>query len=559
VVVAGAHAPAWRTLIATVWPELSLVVVTEGDDESEAHARLCTAGPVDVVVQAADTAAFAQTRMFQRVFMHLRDGGTYLTPTLLPWTAQDDAAADAERAELAGSARSRPLPNEDYRPAEPYEGDLWQMISEAQAARLRDFGDHLGVGQRFEDVRGLGRRLAQVHVFSKALRVRSEGQTRAKLTEREADAVLAAHPEIGREVDSLEPTSLTARAAYVHNLAEDRRFASHMTVPKLTLRAYERPVCSRGQIVTSDNLLLPDTFRHHLAPRLVNVYVEESGPRFGQVRRDISDPDPLPGAWFNLDSEWPGHFGHMVTELLGRMWAWERAKEEQPDLKILLTLQHDRVPAALRQFELDILGAFGISAQDVHIFDRPCRPEILYSATSMFSLPDYVHPQVVQTWDLVGDHLAGQADDRPRPRRIFCTRPRALKRSCRNATEVEDLFAGHGFEVISPERHPVPEQVAAFRAAEVVAGFGGSGLFTLALCNTPKKVFTVAPSSYTARNEHLIAAARGHEMTSVWCRPDLQHPRGSWTQEAFASDFRFEMEDEGVFLIDQLEKLGPPR
>ena len=539
---------------------MQLVVVTADDEEAEAHARLCIHGPLDLVLQAADTSALAQARLFQRTFPHLRHGGTYLTPQMLPWTAADQATADEEERAVEGApirAQRKALPNEDARSGRPYAGDLWTMISEAQSARLRDFDDHLEVGERFEDIRGLGRRLDRVHVFSKTLRVRASGEDRAKLTEAEADLVLAARPEIGRNVVSLPEITLTSRGSYVHNLAEDPYFVPQMTVPKLTLREYPRPVCSRGQIIASHNVVLPDTYRHHLAPRMVNVYVEESAPRFGRVRRDISAPDQLPGAWFNLDSEWPGHFGHLVTELLGRMWAWDHVKREHPDVRCLLTLQHDRVPAELRQFETDLLSAFGISPRDVHVFERPCRPEALLSATSMFSLPDYVHPDIVETWDRVGDFLAAQAQPRERPRRIFCTRPGGTKRGCRNTPEVEELFRRQGFEVIRPEQYPVAEQVAMFRAAEAVAGFAGSGLFTLALCDSPKPVFAVAPTTYTARNEHLIGSVRGHEIVSAWSQPDHDHPEGSWTQEAFGSDFSFDMSEEGVFLRDQLDRLAP--
>jgi capsular polysaccharide biosynthesis protein len=557
VVAAGAQLPTWAAFFELAWPDLRVVLVGEEDDESEAHARLSIAGPVDLVLQAADSSALAQARMFQRIFPHLREEGSYLTPRLLPWTATDAQAAREEDARARTAVSGRALPNEDSRLAGPFVGDLWAMVAEAQAARLRDFDPPADAGERFEDVRGLGRRLERVQVFSKMLRLRAQGLDLAKLTESEADVVLAARPEVGRAVTALPPTSLTARGHYLHNLPADPYFVPRMDVPKLTLREYDEPVCSRGQIVTSHNLLLPDTYRHHLAPRLVNIYVEEAAPRFGRVRRDLSSPEPLPGAWFNLDSEWPGHFGHLLTELLGRMWAWDQARRDRPDLKCLMTLQHDRFPAELRPFELDILDAFGIAAEDVHVFEAPCRPETLFSATSMFCLPDYVHPDMVQTWDRVGNHLASRADQRDRPRRIFCTRPVALKRSCHNTAQVEELFVRHGFEVIRPEEHTVAEQVALFRNAEAVGGFAGSGLFTLALCDTAKQVFTVAPTSYTARNEHLIAAARGHDIVSAWSTPDQAHPEGVWSSEAFSSGFTFDLADEGAFLADHLARLGP--
>jgi capsular polysaccharide biosynthesis protein len=98
--------------------------------------------------------------------------------------------------------------------------------------------------------------------------------------------------------------------------------------------------------------------------------------------------------------------------------------------------------------------------------------------------------------------------------------------------------------------------VAIFRGADVVAGFGGSALFTAALCDTPKTIVTVAPTSYTARNEHLIAAARGHRVISAWSAPGIAQPEGWWTQEAYASDFTVDLAAEGAWLEEQLGALG---
>lgn len=557
VIVAGPQLDTWAELFARAWPAVRPLLVHEDEDPSAAHVRMALAGPFDVVLQAADSSALTQARVFPRVFFHLRDGGTYLTPALLPLDEEAAATARADGlAWLEEQKAVRALPNEDGALLPPYVGELWDLVAEAQRARLRSLEEQRNPGPRTKDVRGLARHLRDVQAHGVSLRIVNGHRTHAKLTEAEADAVLLARPELGREVTALPPTRLVASAAYRHNLPRDDYVRQDLAVPKLTLRAYDDPVSSRGQVVTSGGFVWPDSYRHHLAPRLHNFFVDESAERFGKLRRDVSDAERLPGAWFNLDSEWPGHYGHMLTELLGRMWAWEQVRELAPDVRCLMTLPRDRDPQQLAGFELELLAAFGITADDVHVFERPCRPETLYSATSMFSLPDYVHPDMVRIWDRVGDHLAARAEPGPAPRRIFCTRPLDHKRSCTNTAAVEDLFARHGFEVIRPETRPLPEQVAIFRGADVVAGFGGSALFTAALCDTPKTIVTVAPTSYTARNEHLIAAARGHRVISAWSAPGIAQPEGWWTQEAYASDFTVDLAAEGAWLEEQLGALG---
>ncbi|WP_256792307.1 DUF563 domain-containing protein [Terrabacter sp. Ter38] len=475
-VVGGRDAAPWSAILADQWPSLRVSTVQLPDDASTTHARLTVEGPFDLVVDASDENGNEQALLFERVFMHLRRGGEYVARRLVPLALEAPAPASCPTESLAerqaaaltasdGGSRiavDDALPNENLPPDAPFAGDLWGLVARAQEARTRDFQDDRIDAPAYRDVEGLGRSLEQVHVHSKVLRVVNGVRVAPKLREEEVDTVLAGRPELGERLDALAAVTWTATCAYDVNRVADPYVQSRLTVPEMVLRRYDGPTCSRGQIVTRDDLLFPETFRQSWMERIANVYVVERAPRFGTVRRDISAPDELPGAWFHLDSEWPGHFGHLMTEQLGRMWAWERVRELEPDVKVLLTLQHDREPAVLAPFEIDILGAFGITPDDVHVFMAPCRPERLYTSTGMFSLPRFVHPSMASIWDRVGDHVVASAEKRERPRRIFVSRRPSLKRSCHNVAEVEAFFVERGFAIVHPEDHPLAEQVALF-------------------------------------------------------------------------------------------------
>jgi capsular polysaccharide biosynthesis protein len=555
VVTGAADVEAWSSVLERAWPDLTVHRVHVDDEPSAVHVRLTVAGPFDVVVDASDTSAVEQARLFQRVFMHLDKGGWYVARRLVPGGDAAEPAQASERLERGRDA----LPNENIPEEPPYEGDLWSLVAEAQAARTRDLVDDLSKGWERRDVFGLAGCLAEVHVHSKVLRLVNSTRVAPKLREEEVDAVLAARPELGERLASLPSVTWSATNEYVVNRAGDPYVQTEFRVPEMVLRRYDEAVCARGQIVTRDHLLYPESFRQNWMTRMANIYVIEKFPRFGVVRRDVSSPDPLPGAWFHLDSEWPGHFGHLLTEQVSRLWAFEQVRAVEPEAKVLLTLQHDREPMALQPFENEVLGAFGITAEDVHVFTTTCRPERLYTATGMFSLPRFVHPDIARLWDRVGDHLVRDADDRPRAERLFVSRRPALKRSCHNVAQVEELFRARGFEVMYPEDHALCEQVSRFRAARTVAGFAGSGLFSLMFCRDAKDVVVLGPDAYTARNENLIAAVRGHRVTAVRSRSDVEHPEGWWTQQAFASGFTFDVEDEGRFLAEQLDRIEARR
>ncbi|HET8971221.1 MAG TPA: glycosyltransferase 61 family protein, partial [Candidatus Nanopelagicales bacterium] len=159
--------------------------------------------------------------------------------------------------------------------------------------------------------------------------------------------------------------------------------------------------------------------------------------------------------------------------------------------------------------------------------------------------PEYVHPDISQVWRRMGDSLVRRASPPGHPERIFCSR-RPGKRNCNNTREVEELFSRNGFSIVFPEDYSLPDQVALFRTAQVVAGFAGSALFNLCWSVEPKRVIALATESYTARNEYLIAAVLGHELHFITSVPDISHPaKGPRSRKAFRSDFTFDLDREG--------------
>jgi capsular polysaccharide biosynthesis protein len=235
--------------------------------------------------------------------------------------------------------------------------------------------------------------------------------------------------------------------------------------------------------------LLPETYRHFLYPHLVNHVTTEIAPRFAQVRLGEHEPTQLSGSYFHFDSEWPGHYGHVLSEQMSRLWGWEAAKARHPDLKVLL----GKRPGAsgVQPFEAAILEAVGVPSNDIMLVGGPVRVERLVAATPMFSMPDYVSPRITPIWNVVGLTVGAQADGRPLPKRFFCGRNKET-RLCLNSEAVEEVFAQAGFEILYPADLPFSSQVALFQQAEVVAGYVGSALFTLCFCAKPKRVLMVS-------------------------------------------------------------------
>lgn len=374
----------------------------------------------------------------------------------------------------------------------------------------------------------------------------------AKLNEKQVNVVLQRRGG-GRVIDMLPGVAQVRPRSELRESDSARAgsYTQEWTAPDLFLREYDDVVCLRGQVALQRNVVLPDSYRRVGRPMSGNRYLADRGPLFAVPRRKRLPGEVTEGTYFYWDSEFRGHFGHATTEQLSRMWAYARAREEHPDLRVLMAINKGR---ELAGFEVDILAAFGVRREEILFARSPVRVERLVAATPMFCQPNFVHPGITDVWDTLGAHLEAAAPDGDYPERFFVAR-RTGKRRCHNAVEVEALFARHGFAILHPEELSLAGQARLFRGASVIAGYAGSGLFNALLVDEPKHLIMVSSESYTAQNEWMIAATRGHRVDVAWCVPDVPMPPNRWVKEAFHSPYTFDFEREGRFVEDILAGL----
>ena len=313
--------------------------------------------------------------------------------------------------------------------------------------------------------------------------------------------------------------------------------------PAMFLREYHDVVCLPRQLVVQRGLVLPETFTTVEQHRQRNAFLTKTGVDFAEPPAGLDAAVPLRGRWFHLDNHMVGHFGHALSEQLSHLWGWHRARELDPSLGALVFTES----GSLTEWQRDLLSAGGVDPEAVHVGAGPLQVETLVGCTPMFSRPAFAHPAILATYDAVGAALDARAGTGPRPRRLFLDR-RGTKRACTNAEELVAEFTSAGFEVVHPEDHPLAEQVAMVRRAEVVAGFAGSAMFHVALAGRPTHVVVVGSESYPAHNEYLMSAVVGHRLDVVACQPEVPRVDGQFTRASFHSDFTYRPEREGVFL-----------
>jgi capsular polysaccharide biosynthesis protein len=521
VVLAPREHPEWE--LAAHGAELRTAV-----DLAEANARLRFRSDVDALVDVGRRSPEEQDDWWWRLYLHLQPGGLY--------------AVDRSRS-----------------------------LGDGLSPRLASYAGTAGLGrQELEELgvedRPRRRAVDRVVVDDHHVLLHRAGPIVLKVRDRHADEVLPERePDLHVEVlRTLPAQTFTSRAHVVsHESSVPIDLPGpELPVPALSLRHYRGDVASAGNaLLVSGTSALPDSFRHHanLNPR--NPRLVEVSPEFGRRRPRDEPVRTLEGTYFHLDSENPGHFGHLLTEVISRLWGWDEAKALHPDLKALF---HVRGPEQDTALERRVLGAFGIAEDDVTWTHEPVRLESVVAATPMFhnAEPHYVHPDLARVWARLRDALVAEDPaptagfERSGGRRLFVSRRDVTgNRSCRNTREVEAFFAERGFDVLYPEDHELAVQAAVFDRAEVVAGFGGSAMFNVLFSHGPRATILLNHEAYTARNEHLFAAVLGGELHYFWSTPDLPHPEGRWSQEAYYSPWEFDFDRNAGPLDDLLRGL----
>ncbi|HYO20507.1 MAG TPA: glycosyltransferase 61 family protein [Dermatophilaceae bacterium] len=471
----------------------------KADTLVDLHGQLKRFGPFDAIIDLSRAADLPHDATWSKLFLHLRDKGVYVS-------LQGNENPLTARLALVSEGR----------------GDKWAKDA-----------------------------VESVTVHGAALVVEKKGCHYLKLRDHEVDRLLPTRHESAtcRVLTTLPAGELLVRTELVSHGAQTKisDLEPVLAYPELRMRLYTGGIAmATHSLLFTEGTMLPETFRHHLHRRLQHRKVTDSTDQFGTLPDKHLPGTRLEGVYYNLNSPFPGHFGHITTEVLSRLWGWDEAKRQFPELKAIwqIPTSKDRDP----QLERQLFRAYGIDEEDMVWTDRPVWLSSVVGVTPMWhnNPPHYVHPGMAQVWKRIGANLA--EDPGFEASRIFVSRRASLARTCRNAVEVEEVFRRHGFTVVYPEDLSLAQQATTFRNAKVVAGFGGSAMFNVMYAEGLTNLIVLTHEAYTARNEYLFASLLGGRTDYFWSTPETPHPQGGWTQEAFISNWSFDFDRHGTAL-----------
>jgi len=384
------------------------------------------------------------------------------------------------------------------------------------------------------------------------------GQHWFKLKDENANRILPArNPKLKIEIlEELGGGTYKSDLVTVQHGAEMKLFGPEIAYNRVWNRVYHGPIVAASHMLAyADNTILPPSFRHPRVGNVPNAMITGINREYAVIDPDQLTSVPLEGRFYDLSSSIPGHFGHVMTETIPKLWGWDAAKAAYPDMKVLYRLPDaDYDP----QLERTLFDAYGIAESDVHWETRNVEvttfasPSLLWQNAAWY----HFHPRVLEVWQRLRDRLVVKDDSRPK--NVFISRKHVPgNRSCRNVEDVEATFARRGFTVIYPETLPFEEQVNVFANAENIGGFAGSGMFNMLFTDSLENVIVLTHESYTARNEQLYALSKAKTIHYFWSPSDVKHPRGGFSNDAFHSPWEFDYDRNGDALDVLLTTLQP--
>jgi hypothetical protein len=171
-----------------------------------------------------------------------------------------------------------------------------------------------------------------------------------------------------------------------------------------------------------------------------------------------------------------GHYGHFLIDTLARFWVLQTgfAYDKLVFQPFVLRMPDFQAFSPLRV----CCECFGVKLDDLFTVRACLRFKRLAVPTMLFEVGQEAKPEQALVYRQIADYCASRAEVPEMPTRLYLSRSRLKKghKPAANEAQVEQVFESFGFTVVYPEQLDFAAQVALYRRAEVMAGFGGSAM-----------------------------------------------------------------------------------
>ena len=223
-------------------------------------------------------------------------------------------------------------------------------------------------------------------------------------------------------------------------------------------------------------------------------HVTHVGPAYEVAREDIGqlDEDVIFGGSLT------GHFGHFTVEHLCRMWYV--LQHPELNLKILFII----ATWGYRHWFEDFFRLMGIDKDRIVYVDKPtqCRSVIVPEQAQYWN-------SYTKEWTLPFQAIKSHVKpaEFKEPKKLYLTRTKlgVINANVHNEKYFEDFFAARGFEIVSPEKLTLDEQMSLIMGADEIAATLGTLTHWALFCKpTAKFIMLLRTSNDDGRIQRFI-------------------------------------------------------
>jgi hypothetical protein len=192
------------------------------------------------------------------------------------------------------------------------------------------------------------------------------------------------------------------------------------------------------------------------------------------------------------------NYFHFLVEILPRLAFFEAPGVPTPE-QWYVPLQHG--------FQREVLALAGFLPRE-GVIDADAAPHVRADRLLVPGLPDAFKRTPPWTIDFVRERLRPPDIELVPGRRIYVTRGHQRhNRIVTNETEVVEMLAGLGFEVVDPGAHSVADQIRMFAEAECIVGPHGAGLTNVLFASSGASIIEILAPDYVDAGFWKLASA----------------------------------------------------
>jgi len=265
----------------------------------------------------------------------------------------------------------------------------------------------------------------------------------------------------------------------------------------------------RGAVYDADGRLIP-------ASQKIGGLGGNQGAQADPERaRPKADAHRLTGTWM-YGGHWIGHFGHFFTETVTTLWP------EDQQVEGLVFHAYFGGDVGIKPWQSELMGLTGYGDLPIEVVDRePMRVERLVLPSRSVVVNGWAHAGAAAVWDRMvaaaGGPTADPSDHVFLSRTTFNAGLRAQGKPTRSTSErdsaLDEVFAGAGYAVVTPEELPVLDQVRLAAGAKVLAGCAGTALHLAAFAPAGTRVIEIGDTrspDVQVPQQQVIDHLRGH-------------------------------------------------